>query len=90
MGAVFIVRYTIGAGMEDRAKHRRAELIEEIRRSRKRLEVLNLVDRHAPSLVREDAANHKREITEKLRLLNEELHALNVQLIREGLSVNPS
>ena len=33
---------------------------------------------------------HKREIAEKLRLLNEELHDLNVQFIREGLSAKPS
>lgn len=77
-----------GTGMEDSARHRRAELIEEIRRHGERLEVLNLLDRCAPSLVREDAANHKQEIAEKLRLLNEELHALNLQLIREGLSAN--
>ncbi len=72
--------------MEESAKRHRAELIEEIRRHRERLEVLNLVNRSARSLVREDAAKHKQEIAEKLRLLNEELHALNVQLIREGLS----
>lgn len=75
--------------MEESAKHRRAELIEQIRRHRERLEVLNLVDRLAPSLVRANAATQKGEIAEELRLLNEELHNLNVQLIREALSANP-
>jgi hypothetical protein len=75
--------------MEESAKSRRAELIEEIKRHRQRLEVLELADR-VPSLARVDAATHKREIAEKLHLLNEELHDLNVQLIREGLSGNPS
>jgi hypothetical protein len=75
--------------MEESAKRRRAELIEEIRRHRQRLKVLELADR-VPSLARVDAATHKREIEEKLHLLNEELRDLNVQLIREGLSGNPS
>jgi hypothetical protein len=74
--------------MEEGTKRRRAELIEEIRRQRQRLEVLELADR-VPSLARIDAAAHKREIAEMLRLLNEELRDLNVQLIREGLSANP-
>jgi hypothetical protein len=75
--------------MEESAKRRRADLIEEIRQHRQRLEVLELADR-VPSLARVDAATHKRDIAEKLRLLNEELHDLNVQLIREGLSAKPS
>ena len=75
--------------MEESAKRRRAGLIEEIRRHRQRLEVLELADR-VPSLARVEAATHKREIAEQLRLLNEELHDLNVQLIREGLSANRS
>ena len=70
--------------MEERAKGRRAELIEEIRVLRQRLEVLEFADR-VPSLARAATAAHKREVEEKLRLLNEELHDLNVQLIREGL-----
>lgn len=35
--------------------------------------------------MREEAATHRLGITEKLRLLKNEFHALNVQLIREGL-----
>jgi hypothetical protein len=71
--------------MEESTKRRRAELIEEIKGLRQRLEVLELADR-VPSLARADTAAHKREIDEKLRLLDEELHDLNVQLIREGMS----
>jgi len=70
--------------MEESAKRRRAELIDEIRDLRQTLEVLGIADR-VPSLARADIATHKREIEGKLRLLDEELHELNVQLIREGL-----
>ena len=80
-----------GTGVEESTKGRRAELIEEIRLLRQRLEVLEFGDR-VPSLARADTAAHKREIEEKLRLLNNELHDLNVQLIREQLpqtSVEP-
>jgi predicted HTH domain antitoxin len=77
--------------MEESAKHRRVELIEEIRRHRKRLHILGRALERAdrsPNQVREDVAIHKREIAERLRLFEEELHELNVQLIREGLSEN--
>ena len=71
--------------MEDSTKRHRAELIEEIKGLRQRLEVLEFADR-VPSLARADTATHKREIEEKLRMLDDELHDLNVQLIREGMS----
>lgn len=75
--------------MEESAKRHRAELIEEIQGLRRSLEVLEIADR-VPSLARVDATAHKREIAEKLRLLENELHRLNVQLIREGLSADHS
>lgn len=51
---------------------------------RHRSEVLEFADR-VPSLARADTAAHEREIEEKLRLMNNELHGLNVRLIRERL-----
>jgi hypothetical protein len=75
--------------MEDGAKLRRGELIEEIKRLRQQSYVLEFVERNAPSLMREEAATHRLEVTEKLHLLENALHALNVQLIRQGLPANP-
>jgi hypothetical protein len=69
--------------MEDGAKLRRGELIEEIKRLRQQSYVLEFVERNAPSLMREEAATHRLEVTEKLHLLENALHALNVQLIRQ-------
>jgi len=77
--------------MEESAKRRRAELIEEINRHRKRLRVLEHAER-VPSLASVETAAQvrqmMRDVEEKLRSLNEELHNLNVQLIRDGLSAD--
>jgi hypothetical protein len=75
--------------MEAGAKRRRAYLIEEIKRHQQIMEVLELTDR-VPSLAHVDSATHKLKIAEKLRLSSKELHGLNVQLIREGLSARTS
>ena len=56
-----------------------------MRGSRERLEVLQLADR-APVLGSRRYCRHEREIGEKLCSLDEELHDLDVQLIREGVS----
>jgi hypothetical protein len=77
--------------MEESAKRRRAELIEEINRHRKRLRILEHAER-VPLLAQVETAAQvremRREVEEKLRSLNEELHNLNVQLIRDGLPTN--
>ena len=77
--------------MEESAKRRRGEVIEEINQHRKRLRVLELAKR-IPALARVETAAQVREmireVEEKLRSLNEELHNLNVQLIRDGLSAD--
>jgi hypothetical protein len=44
------------------------------------------VDRRAPPTEEEAIASRNQEIAEKLQALENELHDLNVQLIREGLS----
>jgi len=75
--------------MQEAAKVRRAELIQEISRYRRLLSTVQSM-RFTSSEQEEAIAKHNREITEKLRLMEDELHGLNVELIREGLPADPS
>jgi hypothetical protein len=72
--------------MQESDKLRRGELIEEIKRYRDLLFMTKFVDQRAPSSAKEAIASRNQEITEKLRLMENELHELNVQLIHEELS----
>jgi hypothetical protein len=72
--------------MQESAKLRRGKLIEEIRRYRHRLSVMKFADQRAASPAKEAVARHNQEIAEKLRSVENELHELNVQLIREEMS----
>jgi hypothetical protein len=72
--------------MQESAKLRRGKLIEEIRRYRHTLFVMKLGEQIAPSPPKEAFARHNQEIAEKLRSMENELHELNVQLIREEIS----
>jgi len=50
--------------------------------------MLRFTDRRAPPSEQEEIARRNEEISDRLRALENELHELNVQLIREGLSEN--
>jgi type IV secretory pathway VirB4 component len=75
--------------MQESDKLRRSKLIREVTEHRDLLSMLKITDRRAPSFEQEAIARRNQEITDKLRALENELHALNVQLIREGLSDKP-
>jgi hypothetical protein len=73
--------------MQESAKLRRGKLIEEIRRYRLRLFVMKFAEQTAAppaKEAKEAIARHNQEIAENLRSMENELHELNVQLIREG------
>jgi len=74
--------------MQESDKLRRSKLIEEVKKYRDLLSMLRFTDRRAPSSEQEEIARRNEEISDRLRALENELHELNVQLIREGLSEN--
>jgi len=69
--------------MQESAKLRRRKLIEEIRRYRL---VTKFEEQRAASPANEGVVRHNQEIADKLRSMENELHKLNVQLIREEMS----
>jgi hypothetical protein len=74
--------------MHESDKLRRSKLIEEVKKYRDLLSRLRFTDRRAPSSDQEEITARNEEISDRLRALENELHELNVQLIREGLSEN--
>jgi hypothetical protein len=84
-GPFIPLSYTVGdTDMQESAKLRRGKLIEEIRRYRLRLSVMKFAEQTAAPPAKEAIARHNQEIAENLRSMENELHELNVQLIREG------
>jgi hypothetical protein len=85
---LFLLRYTVGnTDMQESPRLRKWKLIEEIRRYRHTLPVMKFANqRAAASPAKEAIASRNQEIAKKLRSMENELHELNVQLIREEMS----
>jgi hypothetical protein len=75
--------------MQESDKLRRSKLIGEVKKGRDLLSMLKFTDRRAPPSKQDEIARRNQEIMERLRALENELHELNVQLIREGRSEDP-
>jgi len=72
--------------MQESRQLRRAKLTEAVIRHRRLLRTMKFAAESAPLSIKEKVTSRIREITEELRRMENELHDLSVQQIREELS----
>jgi hypothetical protein len=72
--------------MNESRQIRRAKLAEQVKRYRRLLSAMRLAEERGASSMNESIAGRIQAISDELRKMEEELHELNVQQIRDELS----